>query len=67
MYYVEQGTFTNTGVGSYTLYEEFENLEDALNYFNKIKNDKKGYDMRGKVLYTQLVNDDEIVKYWEEK
>ena len=42
-YTVQQGVFSNTGVGDYTLYKEFDNLDAATAYFNKIKNAKRGY------------------------
>ena len=67
-YQVLQGVLNNQGNGQIDLIEEFSNYKEAINFFNKINNDKKGW-IIGKYehLETYLLknNDyDDILGYW---
>lgn len=42
-YQVLQGKIKRSGVGDYNLMGEFNNLKEAQEFFNEIKNDKTGY------------------------
>lgn len=44
-FYVWQGNLTESGGGDIEIVEVFDNLEDAKYYFNKIKEDTKGYNL----------------------
>lgn len=68
-YQVLQGKITAGGTGDYDLMSEFDTLEAATNYFNEVKNDKRGYGrfVNGEVLETWLLennNWDAPVGYW---
>ena len=60
-YYVWQGNLTESGGGDVEIVETFDNLADARHYFNKIKEDTKGYSLhRGGRLETWLTRKKEI-------
>ena len=43
MYRVLQGKISNNGCGDYHVINCYDNLDDALDLFNEIKEDKKGW------------------------
>ena len=67
-YQVLQGVLNNQGNGQIDLIEEFSNYKEAIKFFNKIKNDKKGWIIgKHEHLETYLLknNDyDDILGYW---
>ena len=68
-YQVLQGKVNRQGNGQIDLMKEFDTLEAAQEYFNDIKNDKRGYGrfINGEVLETWLIegaNWEDPVGYW---
>lgn len=67
-YQVLQGVLNNQGNGQVDLIEEFESFKEALNFFNKIKSDKKGWIIsKNEHLETWLLEDNnwnDPVDYW---
>lgn len=54
-YVISQGKMDASGCGCCEEFSRFENLTDAIKYFNKIKNDIKGYDLhKNQYLLTTL-------------
>lgn len=67
-YQVLQGVLNNQGNGQVDLIQEFESFKEALNFFNKIKSDKKGWIIsKNEHLETWLLEDNNLndpVDYW---
>lgn len=67
-YQVLQGVLNNQGNGQIDLIQEFESFKEALNFFNKIKSDKKGWIIsKNEHLETWLLEDNNLndpVDYW---
>lgn len=67
-YQVLQGVLNNQGNGQIDLIKEFDTLEAAKEFFNKIKNDKKGWHIsKHEHLETWLLEDnnwEDPVGYW---
>lgn len=67
-YQVLQGVLNNQGNGQIDLIKEFDTLEAAKDFFNKIKADKKGWHIsKYEYLETWLLEDnnwEDPVGYW---
>lgn len=63
-YEVHQGVLTKTGTGDFYQLARFDNMEDAIEYFNLVKNDLRGINKR-KILHTFIVELDDNVKDYE--
>lgn len=64
-YQVFQGKMTRGGTGDYTIFVEFDTKEEAMNYFEDIKNDTKGWNIdkkTGEYLHTMVTYDDDFEK-----
>ena len=69
-FYVWQGCLTRSGAGDVEIVECFDNLEDAKFYFEKIKKDTNGYNLKpnGRLetwLTSKKETDDDAIDYYE--